>query len=253
MSTGTPQMHSAPIQLGASTSLAPIDKNTLIIAMTPRSGSTNLCSVLSKLKTFGDPQEYFNPRGPMGHFAKAANASSASDYMAAVAAKADVFCFKVAAFDWGPFAARATVVFPKARYVYLDRIDIDAQAISLFRAKASQRWHARAVEKNVRPPPTPQFDAAGIEACRQELFAEKRRWADFFFESDIKPLCISYEQLLSDMPRAVHKICREAGRELALEEVLPGDYRVMRDDITERWKKRLRKMRQNVEMPGEED
>jgi LPS sulfotransferase NodH len=243
MSASQPQPQSAPIQLTAKTSLAAVNKKTLIITMTPRSGSTNLCSVLSKLKTFGDPQEYFNPRGPMTHFAKAAKASTAADYLTAIAARADVFCFKVAAVDWGPFAARATSVFPNARYVYLDRIDIDAQAISLFRAKATQHWHARSIEKNAQPAATPRFDADGIEACRQELIAEKQRWSNFFFESDIKPLCIAYEQLLSDTPRAVQKICGEAGLDVSPQDVPTGDYRIMRDEITERWKKRLRKLR----------
>jgi LPS sulfotransferase NodH len=96
------------IQFTPDTPLAPVEKTTLIIAMTPRSGSTNLCSALTKLKDLGDPQEYFNPRGPMEHFStKVTKTSSPQDYLAALAARADIFSFKIASVDWQPFAARA--------------------------------------------------------------------------------------------------------------------------------------------------
>lgn len=241
------------IQFTPDTPLAPVEKKTLIIAMTPRSGSTNLCSALAKLKTFGDPQEYFNPRGPMEHFStKVTKTSTPKDYLAAIAERADFFSFKIASVDWQPFAKRARTVFPNARYIYLDRVDIDAQAISLYRAKASEQWHSRVNDKKPAPP-APPFDATGIESCRQELFAEKLRWSNFFFEAGIKPLNITYEHLAGDMPRALQRICSEAGVGISEEDAPTGDYRILRDDVTERWKKKLRKLRLDVGSDGGED
>jgi trehalose 2-sulfotransferase len=230
------------IELAPDTPLSPVDKSTLIIAMTARSGSTNLCSVLARLGRFGDPQEYFNPRGPMPHYARALGAATASDYLARLAQRAEIFCFKIAGGDWRPFAARAREVFPRACYVYLDRLDVDAQAISLYRAMASQHWHARANDKGPAPEPPP-FDADAIETCRRQLLEENRIWSDFFAEAEIAPMRVSYEQMSADMPKTMQLICREVGVTVPEERVPAGAYKILRDELTDAWAERLRALR----------
>ncbi len=233
------------IELTANTPLAPIEKRTLIIAMTERSGSTNLCSVLSKLGPFGAPEEYFNSQGLLETFPAEVGAIDASDYLAKLAERAEIFCFKISVAHWRPFRARARTVFPNARYVFLDRLDLDAQAISLYRARSSQVWH----EKHdwAKQAGASAFDPVELEACRQHLIIGKAKWAEFFFEADIKPLHVMYEHLLADMPKAVQMICGEAGLLLFQDKVPGGEYRVLRDDLTERWKDNLRAMRIGAE------
>ncbi len=229
------------IELTPSTPLAPVEKRTLIIAMTERSGSTNLCSVLAKLGPFGDPEEYFNPQGLMETAPADLGATNASDYLAKLAARSDVFCFKVSVSHWAPFRNRARSVFPNARYVFLDRLDIEAQAISLYRAKSSWVWHER--RDWAKQADGSEFDAAALDACREHLMKGKAKWAEFFFNNDIKPLHIQYEHMLADMPKAVQMICGEAGLLVFKGNVPGGEYKILRDSITDAWKDRLQALR----------
>jgi LPS sulfotransferase NodH len=229
------------IELTPDTPLAPVTKRTLIIAMTERSGSTNLCSVLSKIGPFGAPEEYFNPQGLMETHSAELGAVDASDYLAKLAARAEIFCFKVSATHWRPFRARAKTVFPNARYVFLDRLDTDAQAISLYRAKTSWVWHEHV--EWIKQHGESEFDPAELEAVRQHLLIGKAKWSEFFFQADIKPLHIMYEHMLEDMPKAVQLICSEAGL-LVFQSGVPGsEYKILRDDVTEQWKDRLQALR----------
>lgn len=229
------------IELTPHTPLAPIEKRTLIIAMTERSGSTNLCSVLAKVGKFGEPEEYFNPDGLMATLPDELGAVDASDYLAKLADRAEVFCFKVSVSHWKPFRNRAREVFPNARYVFLDRLDVEAQAISLYRAKSSWVWHERV--EWVEQQGTSEFNAAELEAVRQHLMTSKAKWAEFFFEHDIKPLPIAYEHMLADMPKAVQMICGEAGVLVFKSEVPDGGYKILRDAVTDEWKGRLETLR----------
>jgi len=231
------------IELTPSTPLAPIQKRTLIIAMTERSGSTNLCSVLSKLGPFGAPEEYFNPEGLMATVPDELGAADASDYLMKLADRAEVFCFKVSVSHWKPFRKRARQVFPNARYVFLDRLDVEAQAISLYRARSSWVWHRRIDWADQHGDQASEFDAAALEACRVHLQTGRAKWAEFFFENDIKPLNIMYEHMLADMPKAVQMICGEAGVLFFKSDVPQGEYKVLRDSVTEDWKQRLEALR----------
>lgn len=229
------------IALNPDTPLAPVEKRTLIIAMTERSGSTNLCSVLAKLGPFGEPEEYFNPQGLMETLPEKLGAKDASDYLAKLAERSEIFCFKVSALNWRPFEKRARTVFPNARYVYLDRMDLEAQAISLYRARKTWIWHKPENSKGTMA--APEFDAAELEECRQHLMIGKTKWANFFFQNDIKPLHIKYEHLLADMPKAVQMISGEAGRLVFKDTVPGGDFRILRDETSEAWKERLQQLR----------
>lgn len=230
------------IELTPHTPLAPVQKRTLIIAMTERSGSTNLCSVLAKLGPFGEPEEYFNPEGLMATVPDQLGAVDASDYLQKLAARSEVFCFKISVSHWKPFRNRARDVFPNARYVFLDRLDVEAQAISLYRARASWVWHRRIDWADQRRDQG-DFDAAELEACRTHLLTGKAKWAEFFFENDIKPLNIMYEHMLADMPRAVQMICGEAGHLVFKTDVPSGEYKVLRDELSDDWKERMRALR----------
>ena len=237
------------IELSATTPLAPVEKRTLIIAMTERSGSTNLCSVLAKLGMFGEPEEFFNDQGMMQPLAEELGAADGSDYLAKLAARSEIFCFKISRVHWRPFAHRAKTVFPDARYVFLDRLDLDAQAISLYRARTTWRWHAKAGD-NGSDATDVAFDPAEVEACRQHLREGRANWAKFFFEADIKPLPIMYEHMIADMPKAVQMICGEAGVFVPQSQVPAGDYGVLRDELTEQWKETLRDLRAGKGLPA---
>lgn len=226
-------------ELTAETPLTPVNKRTLVIAITARTGSTNLCSALAKLRTFGTPREVFNQRRAMQRFdAELGGCASADDYISRLASEGEIFAFKAAWLDWPPFAVRARQVFPQASYVYLHRLDLDAQAISLFRAKATDRWHLLANGADAAPADV-EFDAEQIVRCRQQIVREDEAWRRFFFRNELKPLHIAYEHLADDLPRALRMICAEVGIDLPYDQAPSGDLRITRDEITNEWKRRL--------------
>ncbi len=226
-----------PTPLTPQTPLAPVAKPTLIIAITPRSGSTNLCSALSKTGLFGQSEEFFNPRGPYQTFTKQTGAATADEMLQRLTARAPAFAFKVAWSDWQPLAQRADKVFPHAVYAFCDRASHDAQAISFYRARFKNEWHRRQGAAPTEKKPDPPFDAAAIRQCRDLIQRERDCWLAWFAARKIEPMPLVYEEFSKDIPQTVRSLAAYAG--VAFNGEVKGDYAVLRDDLTEDWLQRL--------------
>lgn len=220
-------------ELTQKTPLSQVEKPVLIMAMTPRCGSTNLCSALAKLSHFGAPEEFFNVHGPMQQLAEATGAQSADDYVQELAGRAPIFAFKVKWNDFAPFAGRAAEVFPQARYVMLDRHDVDAQAISAYRALNTGEWHVRRGEQPVRE--APKFDPVAIHHERFAIQVEREHWDRWFFDKAISPLRLMYETYTPSLPLAIARICALFDLPADLAPEVAGDFSVLRDTTTEKW------------------
>jgi len=92
--------------------------------------------------------------------------------------------------------ARFAAQFPDATWLFLRRRDPLAQAISYWRAKASDRWHVPA--KAAEPEPPVAYDFAAIDACVRELVLQDRLWDHFFALAGVAPVTLWYEDLLHD-------------------------------------------------------
>jgi LPS sulfotransferase NodH len=201
-------------------------KPTIIIAMTARTGSTQLCSILGQLGEFGLPSEFLNPRGPMARFVKAHGIEDMRTYLETLASDAPIFCLKVTAIDWTPIAARARIIFPQARFVYLDRRDIDSQARSMARALHTGLWHVRR-DSGAPSPPVIAGDVPEdlVQRCRWQLLEEKSAWRRYFTEHCIAPLTVLFEDLVTEPEVCVRRICSFAGVDLGNRPIPPGHYR----------------------------
>ena len=120
---------------------------SLVIASTPRSGTTMLSSGLWKTQLAGAPMEYVNPEDRAGFTARWGPLSDA-DYVARLHAHRTspngVFSAKLH-FDQldRTFRGADTLLrqaFPEPRYVFLRREDKLRQAVSFYRAVYSSRW-----------------------------------------------------------------------------------------------------------------
>lgn len=222
--------------------IRPVYKRTIILAITPRSGSTQLCSMLDKDGRFGAPTEFFNTRGTMQRQMAHFGVSSLPDLVHAAAdAAPEVFVFKVAWPDWQPFAHRAKAVFPAAAYVFLDRHDTDAQAVSLYRAAHTGAWHRRAHEPPGEAREVP-FDPVAIERARATTQAQREGWSHWFFDNGIVPLPLMYEHLTADPDKVVAAMCSHA-LIAPPTKTLEGDLTILRDATSEHWCERLRRLR----------
>jgi LPS sulfotransferase NodH len=206
--------------------LKPVPGRVLVIAMTPRTGSTQLCSILGQLGNFGAPKEIFNPRGAMPYLCRRYCGDRSEDYLVNMARGVEVFCFKVAGCDWQPIASHASRLFPQAQYVHLQRHDLDAQALSLARAIATGTWH-QAVNDREASDGTVRgsLPVKLVARCRQQIEHECESWIRFFREHGIRPLPLWYEDSVADPACTVRRICQFANVDIGDRAIPSGKYR----------------------------
>jgi len=232
----------------------PLSSRTLLIAMLPRTGSTALCSLLEQTGVLGIPREYLNPRGPLKPWARRLGASHLGDYIDALrrqqATPNGVFAFKALHPDLEPLLDRPPVaeLLDTARFVYLTRADLIAQAISNYIAESSGVWHRDPRGALFRSrgggDPDPPYDEERILAERDALVRQQADWERFFAARSIEPLRITYEGFVADADGTVNAIARHAGVEwtggLSLEGAATSR---LADARSEDWAERLRASR----------
>jgi LPS sulfotransferase NodH len=183
---------------------------TLIFAMTARVGSTALMSIFKKIDAIGDMTEIFNARGVANMHSARLKADSFIDYIDKLkrSRKSAIFGFKVAWQDFEFLVPNEMykILFPNAKFVFLDRIDLEAQAVSVYAARATGLWHRKSGTQ-VELPASVEFDVARINARAAELLKHKLNWCAFFQKHNILPLTIIYEIIRDNPISAVEAIC----------------------------------------------
>jgi len=213
-----------------------LDRPVIMIAMTPRTGSTHLCAALAQAGRLGEPGECFSPRGGIQSVTRGA-AMGFAGYIATLAASpGDAFLFKTCWYDFAPLAAGFRQLFPRLTILYLDRQDIIAQAISFHLAKATGRWHT----PDGPPVPPPAYDEAAIRDNMNALLAEKRAWQSFFATEALRPPTIWYEALSRDLPATLAHIATLTGLTLDPHRH-QTPYRRLADDASAMWLARARR------------
>ncbi len=86
-------------------------------------------------------------------------------------------------------------VFPGARFLWVRRGDVVAQAVSWWKAHQTGEWYAGA-ERGTGV--TPAFDFDEIDRLVRELDAANGGWRRWFAENGIAPHAILYEELVRD-------------------------------------------------------
>ncbi len=125
----------------------------------------------------------------------------------------------------------------RPKYIWLRRRDAVRQAISLYRATATDVWHWHAGQP--RPSACPPFDATRIAECRQQVEAANEQWAEWFAENEIEPLELWYEEVVAQPLDAILTVCRHTGVDAAGLPPPASDLCVMRDAVTETWLRRM--------------
>lgn len=189
------------------------NKPTLVLAMTARTGSTQLCSILESIKAFGNPDEIFNPRGVVQNNMKKLSVNSFVDYIHKLTnTDAPFFSFKTSWNDFEPVSNVYQKIFPQAKFFFLDRFDIVAQAFSLYKAVETGLWHKKVGQLNDVPAlSVEQVDVERVQNLMKKLLTEKFKWESFFFANRLVVLHFYYEIINKDWSAAVGIIAREFG------------------------------------------
>jgi LPS sulfotransferase NodH len=188
----------------------PVSK-AYVIASSFRSGSTYLCLCLWETGRLGAPWEYFNFDNAKRFMHARLAAGSAGDYLRKLAAirtspngvfgiKCHFLHFQVALREYPPLLE----IISPVRFVYINRRDKVAQAVSLARALQTNAWFAFDKHETV-----PLFYSAEfIEECLQWVHKQTDNWFGWFAENGVDPLIVDYEDLLADKAAVVQKVMR---------------------------------------------
>lgn len=105
--------------------------------------------------------------------------------------------------------------FADALWVYVDRRDVFAQAVSMYLAEATQIWEKRlGVHQNGDSPlPPVAYDGEKLRNHLQSFLAEREQWQVFFRHYNISPLRISYEDAAAGYPHYLKGLLDRVGLE----------------------------------------
>ncbi len=222
-------------------------KPAIMIAITPRTGSTFLCTALHQAGQSTEPNEIFNPGGPTQQECERRGTKTFAAYMASFARDPDpAFIFKTGWYNARPLAAALTRLFPALRVIYLDRRNIAAQAVSQLRAELSGTWHARPDQPRRNEVTQDKFDLPRLRAIIQTMEQEKRDWEDWFAANNITPLRLDYRQLDTNVAEVVRQIAGTMNLPLRPEAVTGGGLMKLADALSADWTERVQRHLYNL-------
>ena len=216
------------------------DARAYMLCTSPRSGSTLLCRMLRDCGVAGAPVSYFFEAGPAewakshggGPVSSPATDGELDRVFAAIRAKGrgdgaifglrqqahsnpQLFAALRARFpDHETDTARLEAVFGPMRFVYLNREDKLAQAVSYVTAQQSGLWHRRADGtelERLSPPAAPSYDRAAIAKAMAEFEAAARAWEDWFARERIAPLRLTYDEVSGAPAGSLRRVLAHLG------------------------------------------
>lgn len=228
--------------------------STCIIASTPRTGSLLLCYGMEDTKIAGRPAEFFSPI-LYEHWVsdwKLPPDFSIQDYFRASLAYGTtsngVHSVKIHYRHLRPMAREFNVpnkedvlslLYPQAKFVNIIRRDIRAQAISLFKANATQEWHITSRFPKSRSI-QPEFNKEAILDLEEELQKEQESWDCYFSSRNIKPLIVEYEVLARNYREEIARVLDYLELDNRIAKVLPPTRLVKQSDGTSvNWRNRI--------------
>jgi LPS sulfotransferase NodH len=141
-------------------------------------------------------------------------------------------------------AERLRRQFPDLRYIYLARRNTVARAISHYRAKKTDRWQldAQSATDDAGGEGEPGFDFDAIESFVRLGEAEDANWRQFFRQHDIRPLELSYEELVVDLQGTVRGVLMFLGIPAENINIAPPNLREQADHSSKEWEVRYRRI-----------
>lgn len=189
-------------------------RSRYLICSTPRSGSSALADLLCASGCAGDPLEYLNARLMSGWLRRreGGNILDLLAYLEQIEAcrtsPNGVFGLKVHSYQlrriWGDDHESIKAFVSRFDHlVFVRRRDKLAQAVSLFRARATQVWTSEdrrfLAQDDPRLRMEVPFNPQLITQCLGMIAAGELAWAALFSTIGRKPLVVEYETFVADM------------------------------------------------------
>jgi LPS sulfotransferase NodH len=245
---------------------------TIVIASSPRSGSSLLAEAFAATGQAGAPDEYFNgstvaeaadqlgvPRytpaervrrqvkraalRPDWRLSLRIEAASLDGYLAYLYAHRTtpngVFSVKV---HWSHFAElceRGLLLedLPQPiSWVHLSRRDLIAQAVSFARASRTGQWNTKRVPNRYRQLSL-EYDDAAVERCYRHVAEAAAQWPRFFDRAGITPIDVVYEDLDAEYESTVRRTFEALG--IDVDEIAEPELQRQRDGMNDDWIRRF--------------
>jgi LPS sulfotransferase NodH len=230
-----------------------------LICATPRTGSSLLCGLLESTGVAGHPQSWFR-RQDEREFAASWGIANPSDgtfgyadyFRAAAAAGSTANGVFAARIMWGTMdevTAHLAPVYPghaesgvgllnaafgRARFVYLRRGDVIAQAVSLLRAEQTGVWFETADERQ-EPAGEPDFDFSQVRELVRLIEDHNAAWEQWFAAEGIQPYPVLYEELDADPVRTAAGVLGFLGLDLPAGREITVRHKRLADELNAQW------------------
>jgi LPS sulfotransferase NodH len=212
-----------------------------VICSTPRSGSTLLSRLLYATNLCGNPREYMH-REVLPIYAARARDEGFSSPVELLAHRRSTpnGCFGVKLhYDQLPNFLRYVRVeefIRDYRFIFLQRKDLLAQALSYSRAHQLGSWHS-----NMQARGTPVYERGDIERLMHQLVGDNAGWQLFLTKYGVPFFELTYEELVADQLGRLAEVARFIG--VDEEAIRVDDNRVditpQRDGRTDEWRERF--------------
>ncbi|MDQ0503245.1 Stf0 family sulfotransferase [Xanthobacter agilis] len=187
------------------------DLDFLFVAMVPRSGSSYLGSLISANGFLMQGETFRFIQGTFERYVRKTKSKTYEEYIRNKISdntKNGMFSAKVGWPQFNPiyFSGAYRHYFSSAKFVYLTREDILDQSISLFIAQSTGYFHSTSQQRKDQNAEEIHFDFDAIAARVVQFSEMQSNWERFFASEGIRPLRVTYEQLLSDPEDVVRRI-----------------------------------------------
>lgn len=184
-------------------------ERVLIIASSYRCGSTYLSAALWADGRFGAPFEYLNFEKHMDVMMARLGAEDIDEYLRKIVrlrtSPNGVFSVKAHFHHFNAAVQRSSAwnnYLEGAEFLYVDRKDKIAQAVSMARALQDNAWTSFEGAHQVPLFYSKEF----IDACLKEVMDQTQAWWRWFEMREIQPYIADYETFRQDMPHQVADI-----------------------------------------------
>jgi trehalose 2-sulfotransferase len=229
-----------------------------LICATPRTGSSLLCGLLASTGVAGNPESYFRQQDEQSWAARwgISDSDGRVEYalylqsaLAAGRSENGVFGARVM---WGtldeivdkletvyPDLARRDIdllnrAFGQLKFIYLQRRDVVAQAVSWLRAEQTQVWVAQRDE----PQGEPHFEFDRLREMRGIIENHNAAWQTWFTAVGVEPHRVTYEDLDRDPVGMTRRVLDFLGLELPAGRTVQVRHCRLRDRLNAEWVER---------------
>lgn len=204
-----------------------------VICAEHRSGSTLLCQMLSSTGTLGRPDEIFRNSELCVDVER--NPALFDDILRSVTTDNGIYGIKVFSNQFDvTMRARWIERLDDPVFVYLERRDILAQAISYVKAIQTKKYVASETAGG-----SVRYDANLIAANLARIADSGARWRRYFARNGIVPVYLVYEKMIEHPDRAVARIAAALGLAPPVLQAELISLAIQRDAVTSEWKRRF--------------